>query len=93
MTTNTYSETLRKYPAGPLLLRKSMCDYTFDGTKITIPKKTFLWIPVFAIHRDSNIYPNPDAFIPERFSDDAATARHPMHYLPFGNGPRNCIGT
>ena len=86
-----FRETLRKYPPGPLLMRKSTCDYTFHGTKVTIPKKTLLWIPIFAIHRDSNVYPNPDAFIPERFNDDAV-ARHPMHYFPFGVGPRNCIG-
>ncbi|XP_076168680.1 putative cytochrome P450 6a14 [Ptiloglossa arizonensis] len=87
-----FRETLRKYPPGPLLIRQSMCDYTFDGTKVTIPKKTRLWIPVFSIHRDPDIYPNPDAFIPERFSEEAIGTRHPMNYLPFGDGPRNCIG-
>lgn len=87
-----FRETLRKYPAGPLLLRKSMADYCFEGTKVTIPKGTFVWIPLFTIHRDPKIYPNPDAFIPERFTEDAVQARDPMHYLPFGDGPRNCIG-
>ncbi|XP_015434774.1 PREDICTED: probable cytochrome P450 6a13 [Dufourea novaeangliae] len=87
-----FRETLRKYPPGPFLIRKSMCDYAFEGTNVTIPKGTMLWIPTYAIHHDSRIYPNPDAFIPERFSDDAVMARHPMHYLPFGDGPRNCIG-
>ncbi|KOC60364.1 Cytochrome P450 6a2 [Habropoda laboriosa] len=87
-----FRETLRKYPPGPMLIRKSICNYTFDGTKVTIPAKTFIWIPLFAIHRDPNIYANPDAFIPERFSDDAVVKRHPMHYLPFGDGPRNCVG-
>ncbi|XP_076679139.1 putative cytochrome P450 6a14 [Andrena cerasifolii] len=87
-----FRETLRKYPPGAFLLRKSMCDYTFNGTKVTIPKKTFVWIPVLGIHRDPKVYPNPDAFIPERFDDDAVAARNPMHYMPFGDGPRNCIG-
>ncbi|XP_053982814.1 uncharacterized protein LOC128878552 [Hylaeus volcanicus] len=87
-----FREALRKYPPGPILLRKSISDYTFESTKLTIPNKTMVWIPLFAIHRDPKIYPNPDAFMPERFDDDAASARHPMNYLPFGDGPRNCIG-
>ncbi|CAL7933199.1 unnamed protein product [Xylocopa violacea] len=87
-----FRETLRKYPPGPLLIRKSVADYTFKNTKVTIPEKTFVWIPLYAIHHDPAVYPKPDAFIPERFTDDAVAARHPMHYLPFGDGPRNCIG-
>ncbi|XP_076763525.1 putative cytochrome P450 6a14 [Xylocopa sonorina] len=87
-----FRETLRKYPPGPILIRKSVADYTFKNTKVTIPKKSFVWVPLYALHHDPAIYPNPDAFIPERFTDDAVAARHPMHYLPFGDGPRNCIG-
>lgn len=52
-----------------------------------------IWIPAFSIHRDANIYPNPDDFNPENFTEDAINNRHPMNYLPFSNGPRNCIGT
>ncbi|XP_076666519.1 putative cytochrome P450 6a14 [Andrena cerasifolii] len=87
-----FKETLRKYPAGPILMRKTTSEYTFNETKVSIPKQLVLWIPIFPIHRDPNIYPNPDVFDPERFNEDAIAARHPMHYLPFGDGPRNCIG-
>lgn len=87
-----FRETLRKYPPGPLILRKSITNYTFNNTKVSIPEESFVWIPLYAIHHDPKIYPNPDAFIPERFNDDAIATRHPMHYLPFGDGPRNCIG-
>ena len=52
-----------------------------------------VWIPLLALHRDPDNYPNPDEFNPERFSKEAIEARHPMTYLPFGGGPRNCIGT
>ncbi|KZC12362.1 PREDICTED: cytochrome P450 6a2-like [Dufourea novaeangliae] len=87
-----FKETLRKYPAGPIIMRKATSDYTFESVKVTIPKLMVVWIPLFALHWDANIYPNPDKFDPERFSEEAVAARHPMAYLPFGDGPRNCIG-
>ncbi|KOX72548.1 putative cytochrome P450 6a20 [Melipona quadrifasciata] len=59
---------------------------------LTIPKRIMVWIPILAIHRDPDNYPNPDVFNPERFSEESIAARHPMTFLPFGDGPRNCIG-
>lgn len=87
-----FTETLRKYPVVPFLNRELIDDYTFENSKITIPKGLKIWIPVYGIHHDPNIYPNPEKFDPERFSEDKIKERHPMHYLPFGHGPRNCIG-
>ncbi|XP_017757756.1 PREDICTED: probable cytochrome P450 6a14 isoform X2 [Eufriesea mexicana] len=87
-----FKETLRKYPLLPMLPRQAVENYTFRGTKLTIPKGTNVWIPVIGIQRDPNIYPEPEVFDPERFTEEAVAARHPMSYLPFGDGPRNCIG-
>jgi cytochrome P450 family 6 len=87
-----HAETLRKYPPVTVLMRRSMSSYTFEGTNVSIPKNQRVWIPAYAIHRDPNIYPKPDVFDPERFTDEAVQSRHPMSYLPFGDGPRNCIG-
>lgn len=87
-----FKETLRKYPLLTVLSRKSVEDYTFEDIKISIPKNTTVLIPVFGIHRDPNIYQNPEVFDIDRFKGEAASKIHPMHYLPFGNGPRNCIG-
>ncbi|XP_017757740.1 PREDICTED: probable cytochrome P450 6a14 [Eufriesea mexicana] len=87
-----FRETLRKYPALPFLSRELVDSYTFQDSKATLPKGTVVWIPVFPIHRDPSIYPDPEKFDPERFSEDSVKQRHPMHYLPFGHGPRNCIG-
>ncbi|XP_033314758.1 uncharacterized protein LOC117213489 [Bombus bifarius] len=87
-----FKETLRKYPILTVLNRQAMENYTFKGTKITIPKGTIVWVPVYGIQHDSNIYSDPEKFDPERFNEDAVAARHPMSYLSFGDGPRNCIG-
>ncbi|KAK9308090.1 hypothetical protein QLX08_001809 [Tetragonisca angustula] len=87
-----FQETLRKYPPVTILSRMSIEDYTFDNTKVTIPKGTLIWIPVFAIHRDPDIYPDPEKYDPERFAEDKFNKIQPMQYMPFGHGPRNCIG-
>lgn len=89
-----FKETLRKYPAVPEIRRKSRSTYTFNykGKYINIPKNIDVWIPVYALHMDSNIYPNPHIFDPERFNNEIIQSRHPMYYLPFADGPRNCVG-
>ncbi|XP_058793291.1 cytochrome P450 6B1-like [Phymastichus coffea] len=87
-----FKETLRKYPPGSVLQRKAGDTYTFSGTNVTIPKDMKVLIPVWAIHRDPQIYPDPDKFDPERFDEEFEKSRHPMNYLPFGDGPHNCIG-
>ena len=92
MDINRVLETLRKYPPGALLVRKSVKSYTFSCTNVTIPAGTRVFIPVYAIHHDERYYPQPDEFDPERFDPETEKARHPMINLGFGNGPRNCIG-
>ncbi|EFN73381.1 Probable cytochrome P450 6a13 [Camponotus floridanus] len=87
-----FKETLRKYPVATHLMRHSTSSYTFGGSTVNIPKNLKVFIPVFGIHRDRDIYPRPDVFDPERLNDEAIQTRHPMHYLPFDDGPRNCIG-
>jgi cytochrome P450 family 6 len=87
-----FKETLRKYPPVTFLMRKATTSYTFTDTKITVPEGQRIWIPAFTIHRDPDIYPKPDIFDPERFREEVVQTRHAMTYLPFGDGPRNCIG-
>lgn len=80
------------YPPGSVLRRQAGATYTFNGTKATVFKGMKVLIPVWAIQRDPEIYPDPDKFDPERFDEDNVNNRHPMSYLPFGDGPHNCIG-
>ncbi|KAK2587620.1 hypothetical protein KPH14_003745 [Odynerus spinipes] len=85
-------ETLRKYPPVMYLIRGSLTDYTFNGTNVTIPKNMKVYIPIYGIQNHPDIFPNPEIFDPNRFTEEAAKTRHPMFFLPFGDGPRNCIG-
>jgi len=65
---------------------------TLGDTGITIPKGTLVQIPVNAIHHDEEFYPNPYRFDPERFMPENRDKLTPYTYLPFGAGPRNCVG-
>ena len=59
---------------------------------LVIPKGGMVIIPIYSIHRDPRIWPNPEKYDPERFTPEMKRSRDPYEYLPFGNGPRNCIG-
>uniref|UniRef100_A0A182JIA9 Uncharacterized protein n=1 Tax=Anopheles atroparvus TaxID=41427 RepID=A0A182JIA9_ANOAO len=86
------NESLRKYSPAATLLRTATQNYPVPGTKHIIPQGQTVIIPVHAIHLDPAYYPNPDRYDPERFSDEARAKRNPYAFLPFGEGPRNCIG-
>nr|CAD7195288.1 unnamed protein product [Timema douglasi] len=86
------SETLRKYPALPFLDRNVQVDYKIPGTNDILEKGTTVFIPTFGIHYDPEYYPNPEKFDPERFSAKNKNDIPKYAYLPFGEGPRNCIG-
>nr|XP_023020276.1 cytochrome P450 6a2-like [Leptinotarsa decemlineata] len=86
------NESLRLYPPLPTLERKCTKSYKINGTDLIIEKGTSIVIPVFGIHRDPEHYPDPKKFDPERFSDSNKGNIKANTYLPFGIGPRSCIG-
>ncbi|KAJ3652765.1 hypothetical protein Zmor_018702 [Zophobas morio] len=86
------NETLRKYPLAPFLMREAAEDYTFEETGFTLEKGVSLLVPISGLHYDPKYYPEPEKYDPERFSDDNKRNLTPYTYLPFGEGPRNCIG-
>ncbi|KAG7206083.1 hypothetical protein KM043_003478 [Ampulex compressa] len=86
------SETLRKYPPVSVLNRVCTKEVVIPSKDVCIPEGTMTIIPVHGVHHDPSIYPDPEKFDPERFSEEAIAARHPYVYLPFGEGPRICIG-
>lgn len=85
-------ETLRKYPIIPHLLRRTTQHYRVPESDLVLEPGTKVMIPAHSIHHDPELYPQPERFDPERFTPEAIKLRHPFAYLPFGNGPRNCIG-
>ncbi|XP_026729221.1 cytochrome P450 9e2-like [Trichoplusia ni] len=93
------SEGLRLWPAGGFMDRKCVKDYNLGrpNAKATkdyiIRKGEFLTYPIWAFHRDPKLFPEPKKFIPERFSPENKDKIKPFSYMPFGMGPRNCIGS
>lgn len=67
-------------------------NYKIPGTDVVVEKGTGILIPAYGLHNDPDYFPEPEKFDPDRFSDENR-GRIPSHvYLPFGEGPRNCIG-
>lgn len=87
----TFDETLRLHPAH-YHDRKCVSKYTLPNTNLTIDKNTFVFVPNHGLYRDPKYFPNPNEFDPERFSPENKVKIPPYVYLPFGGGPRKCLG-
>lgn len=85
-------ETLRKYPPVQILNRECTEDYLIPGTRIQVPAGTEVIIPVWSIQHDWRHYPNPEVFDPKRFIGDNKHTRANGTFMPFGDGPRFCLG-
>ena len=70
-------------------------EYKIPGTDVVLEKGTPVIIPALGLQLDERFYPNPKKFIPERFNEENSAGKTFVDrpYMPFGEGPRNCIGT
>lgn len=83
-------ESLRLYPSVPLLARQISEDIKMG--EHVLPQGSLIAIDVHATHRLPHIYPEPDRFLPERFSAENSKNRQPCDFIPFASGPRLCLG-
>jgi cytochrome P450 len=83
-------EAMRLYPPAPVFARDAVQADTIG--KIRIEPKTAIMIAPWVIHRHRLLWNAPDYFMPERFAPGAREKIHRFAYLPFGAGPRICIG-
>ena len=83
-------ETLRMYPIGVIAISRQNAEEFHIKDIGTIPPGTVITADVYKLHFDPELWGpiDPHVFEPERF----ATKRHPMAWIPFGAGPRNCVG-
>ncbi|MFD8393147.1 cytochrome P450 [Streptomyces sp. NPDC059680] len=83
-------ETLRLYPAAWILPRHATEDDTLAG--YTVEAGTDILVCPYLTHRDPELWPDPERFAPRRFTVPDGRPAHPGAYLPFGIGPRACLG-
>lgn len=88
----TFKEAMRMFPSLGTLNRVCTKRYTIPGTDVTIDPGVRIAIPIQALQMDEKYFDNPTEFRPERFLPKAVQERHKYVYLPFGEGPRACVG-
>ena len=89
-TNQVIQELMRLYPPAALIVRAARRDIVLDGEHIRAGSTVY--VPVYAVHRHEKLWSEPDRFDPSRFGPESAKALDRFCYLPFGAGPRTCIG-
>ncbi len=83
-------ESMRLYPPAYAVGRENLEEDTILG--YNLPKGSPMISSIWSLHRRPDIWEQPEAFLPERFAPDKVKQRSKWHYIPFGAGPRMCIG-
>ena len=94
-TRAAFEEAMRLYPPAPSINRAAISDDRWtapDGKTVEIPKGTTVLVMPWTLHRHEALWDNPRAFIPARFLPENRDRIDRFQYLPFGAGPRVCIG-
>ncbi|MFB6219107.1 MAG: cytochrome P450 [Halobacteriaceae archaeon] len=82
-------EVLRLYPPSPHIMRDALAPVEIDGVRF--PEGATVWMPQWVLHRDPRFWADPAAFRPGRWTEGAASGDDDS-YIPFGAGPRRCLG-
>ena len=89
-TVQVLQEALRLCPPAPRPARQAVRDMEVDGYRIRTG--TAMFVGTYALHRDPALWDRPLVFDPDRFSPENAKGLDRWQYIPFGGGPRTCIG-
>ncbi len=89
-TTRVFKEALRLYPPVLVLARRALEPVELGGFKL--PEHALVFVSPYSIHFQPEVWPDPDRFDPDRYLPAAEAARPKAAWLPFGLGPRVCIG-
>lgn len=89
---NPLTETLRMHSPATFVTRVAEKEYKVPGYDTVLEKGTTVLIPIDGIHYNSDWYEDPEEFRPERFSEENKAKRPACTHIPFGEGPRICIG-
>ncbi len=88
--TQVFREALRLYPPLMFFARRSLEAVEIQG--VALPARTITLVSAYALHRRAASFPDPERFVPERWTAEEEARRHRSAFLPFGAGPRVCIG-
>lgn len=90
LTQQVLKEAMRLYPPVPAMTRISVAPVSLSG--VDIPQDSFIIIPIFCIHRHKALWTDPNRFDPTRFAPEREAAYPRTQFMPFGGGPRICLG-
>lgn len=90
-TKAVFQEAMRLYPPAPVISRQVEKPFQLGG--LTLGEGTLVYVPIQAVHRHERLWSEPERFDPARFLPEATKGRHRYAYMPFGAGPRICIGS
>jgi len=89
-TKQVIQEAMRIYPPAWILDREAIDENKMGNYKVK--KGQVVTAFIYGLHHNPAYWENPETFMPERFATEQIKARHPFSYMPFGGGPRLCIG-